>query len=125
MSNLELPDSIASLVDHLQVVQISWQGIPVQLPRFAVYAVLDNPVFDRYFYRHGRKMAMLKLGRYQIPVLDPFRGDLEHRPDHVVVISHAKSNRFGLYGYPADHVASDIRLPIHHRSVRRIIRDFV
>lgn len=125
MRDLELPDSISNLVDHLQIVQLTWQSIPIQLPKFAVYSIISRPVFDEYFYRNGRKMALLKLGRYQIPVIDPFRGDIHQPPDNVVVISHSKGNRFGLYGYPAESVESSIRIPVKHHSVTRIIRDFV
>ncbi len=125
MRELELPDSISNLVDHLQIVQLTWQSIPIQLPKFAVYSIINRPVFDEYFYRNGRKMALLKLGRYQIPVIDPFRGDIHHSPENVVVICHAKGNRFGLYAYPADTVESSIRLPLTHHSVKHIIKDFV
>lgn len=125
MKDLDLPDSISDLVDHLQVVQVMWQGIPIQLPKFAVYAVLDDPVFDFFFYRNCKKMAMVSFGRYQVPVIDPFRADLDSTPAHIVIISHTRANRFGLYAYPADSVDAGLRLPISHRSVKRIVKDFV
>lgn len=125
MRNLDLPDSISELVDHLHVVQLIWQGIPIQLPKFAVYAVVDDPVFDHYFYRNGRKMAMVHFGRYSIPVIDPFRGDIDSPPAHIVIISHCRANRFGLYAYPADKVEAGLQLPESHHSVNRIVRDFV
>lgn len=125
MRDVDLPDSISSLVDHLKIVQLVWQGIPIQLPKFAVYAILDDPVFDSYFYRGGRKMALMHINRYQIPVIDPFRGNIERAPNHVVVISHSKGNRFGVYAYPADLVEDNISIPLEHRSVRRIVKDFV
>lgn len=125
MGDIDLPDSIASLVDELQVVELVWQGIPLQLPKFAVYSILNKPVFDRFIYRNGRQIAVLKLGRYEVPVIDPFRGNIEQSPEHVVIISHSKGDRFGLYGYPADHVEPNMQIPLYHRSVRRIVRDFV
>lgn len=125
MRDLELPDSISSLVDQLQVVQLVWQGIPLQLPKFAVYSVIHEPVFDSLFYRNGRRMAMVKLGRYQVPVIDPFRGDIDDAPNYLVIISHSRDNLFGLYAYPADHVTDDVYIPMNHRSVKRIVRDFV
>ncbi|WP_343856846.1 hypothetical protein [Aliiglaciecola litoralis] len=125
MSHIELPDSIANLVDELQVVQLVWQGIPLQLPKFAVYCIIDNPVFDRFIYRNNRRMALIKLGRYEVPVIDPFRGNIDQAPEHVVIISHSKDDRFGLYAYPADHVTDDVHIPLYHRSVKRIVRDFV
>lgn len=125
MRELELPESISSLVDHLQVVQLVWQGIPLQLPKFAVYSIIHHPVLDKSFYRNGRKMAMINLGRYQVPVIDPFRGDIEQAPEYIVIISHSRENRFGLYAYPADQVADDVHMPVRHRSVQRIVKDFV
>lgn len=125
MRELDLPNTLSTLVDQLQVVQFSWQGIPIQLPKFAVYAILDNPVFDRYFYRNGRKMALMSTDKYTVPVIDPFRGSIESAPNHLVIISHTRDNRFGLYAYPADHIEEEFALPIEHRSVHRITKDFV
>ncbi|GAB5379914.1 MAG: hypothetical protein Alis3KO_14560 [Aliiglaciecola sp.] len=125
MSDIELPESITHLVDELQVVQLVWQGIPLQLPKFAVYCILKSPVFDRYIYRSGRRIGIVRLGRYEVPVIDPFRGNIDLPPENLVIITHSKENRFGLYGYPADHVADDVHIPIHHRSVKRIVKDFV
>lgn len=125
MRDVELPDSIASLTDELQVVELVWQGVPVQLPKFAVYSILNKPVFDRYIYRNGRQIGVIELGRYNVPVIDPFRGNIDQSPEHVVIISHSRDERFGLYGYPADHVDANMQIPLYHRSVRRIIRDFV
>lgn len=125
MRDVELPESIASLTDELQVVELVWQGVPVQLPKFAVYSILNKPVFDRFIYRNGRQIGVIELGRYNVPVIDPFRGDIDQSPEHVVIISHCKGARFGLYGYPADYVDANMQLPLYHRSVGRIIRDFV
>lgn len=125
MSNVDLPDSISNLVEKLQIVQMSWQGIPIQLPRFAVYSVIDNPVFDRFIFRQGRKLAIVKLGRYQVPVIDPFRGDIITSPNHIVIISHCKGNRFGLYAYPADTVDNTEFHTHHKHSIHRIVRDYV
>ncbi|WJG08974.1 hypothetical protein [Aliiglaciecola sp. LCG003] len=125
MRDLELPDAIASLIDELQVVQVTWLGIPLQLPKFAVYSIVPNPVFDRHFYRNGRRMAMVRLGRYEVPVIDPFRGHIDQPPKYLVIITHSKENRFGLYAYPADHVEDNVQVPKYHRSVRRIVQDFI
>ncbi len=125
MREIDLPEPIAALVEQLHVVQFIWQGIPLQLPKFCVYSIIDHPVFDKTVFRNGRRIALVKLGRYEIPVIDPFRGHIESEPEHLVIISHSKGNRFGLYGYPADHVADDLHLPTNHRSVRRIVKDFV
>lgn len=125
MRNIELPDCIAHLAEQLHIVQISWQGIPIQLPKFAVYSVLERPVFDRFFFREGRKLALVKLGRYQVPVIDPFRGDIESSPRFIVIISHSRENRFGLYAYPADSVEESTFNANHRQSIQRIVKDYV
>jgi hypothetical protein len=125
MKTFELPKSISSLAEELQIVQMVWQGVPVQIPKFAVYAIIKNPVFDKIVFRKGRKMGLLHFGRYQIPVLDPFRGDIDFHPNFALIISHSRGNRFGLYGYPADHIESDMQLSSSHGAVCRIVRDYV
>lgn len=125
MSESQLPSSIKHLTDSLQVVQFYCRNIPIQVPKFAVYAVLDNPVYDKMVYRDKRRIGLIKLGRYLVPVIDPLHGKLDERPNHVVVISQSKGNKFGLFGYPAEAVRDDMQLPFHHRSVKKIVRDFV
>lgn len=125
MSESQLPSSIKHLTDSLQVVQFYCRNIPIQVPKFAVYAVLDNPVYDKMVYRDKRRIGLIKLGRYLVPVIDPLHGKLDENPNHVVVISQSKGNKFGLFGYPAEAVRDDMHLPFHHRSVKKIVRDFV
>lgn len=125
MKTFELPKSISSLADELQIVQMMWQGVPVQIPKFAVYATITKPLFDKIELRKNRKIGILHFGRYQIPVLDPFRGDIDFCPNFALLISHCRGNRFGLYGYPADQIEANIRLPSAHGSVSRIVQDYV
>lgn len=125
MSESQLPSSISQLTDSLQVVQFYCRNIPIQIPKFAVYAILDNPVFDKIVYRDNRKVGLIKLGRYLLPVIDPLHGKLDEQPKHIVVISQSKGNKFGLFGYPADEVKDNLQLPFYHRSVRKIVKDFV
>jgi hypothetical protein len=125
MREVELPPVVSKLIDNLQIVQLDWHGITIQLPKFAVYAVLENPVFDKYFYRNGRKMGLIRFGRYHIPVLDPLRRDLQQTPNFVVIVSHSRDNLFGLYAYPADKVNDSIEIPYMHRAVNYIVKDFV
>lgn len=120
----KLPESILSLFDTLQLVELEWQGRCVQIPKFAVYAILDKPVFDRYSFIDGKRMGIIQLEKYQIPVLDPFLGCINSVPEHVVIISHHKGNRFGLFGYPADKVRDYVRLSMQHRAVPHIVRAF-
>ena len=125
MKTFELPKSITSLTEKLQIVQMDWQGIPVQIPKFAVYAMLEKPLFDKIVFRNGRQIGLLHFARYQIPILDPFRGDIDFQPNFALIISHSRGNRFGLYGYPADHIDTDMQLDSSHGSVCRIVNDYV
>lgn len=125
MRTRKLPDSITSLVEQLQIVQVTWQGVPIQVPKFAVYAVLKDPVYDRTIYRNKRQVGLVQFGRYTIPILDPFRGNVEAKPKYVIVLTHTRGNSFGLYGYTADHVETDIKVPFYHGDVQRIVKDYV
>lgn len=125
MRTRKLPDSISSLVEQLQIVQVTWQGVPIQVPKFAVYAVLEKPVYDQIIYRNKRQVGLMQFGRYTIPVLDPFRCDVDTTPNYVIVLSHTRGNCFGLYGYTADNVESDIEVPFYHVDVLRIVKDYV
>jgi hypothetical protein len=125
MKTFELPKSISSLAEKLQVVEMVWQGVPVQIPKFAIYAIIEKPIFDEVVFKNGRQIGLLYFARYKIPVLDPFRGDIDFHPNFALIINHSRGNRFGLYGYPADHIASDIQLPASDRAVCRIVRNYV
>jgi hypothetical protein len=125
MKTFELPKSISSLAEKLQVVEMVWQGVPVQIPKFAIYAIIEKPIFDEVVFKNGRQIGLLHFARYKIPVLDPFRGDIDFHPNFALIINHSRGNRFGLYGYPADHIASDIQLSSSDRAVCRIVRNYV
>lgn len=125
MKTFDLPKSISTLAEKLQIVQMVWQSVPVQIPKFAVYAIIEKPLFDKTVFRNNRKIGLLQFGRYQIPILDPFRGDINIHPNFALIISHSRGNRFGLYGYPADHIESNILLSAEHGSVCRIVKDYV
>jgi hypothetical protein len=125
MKTFELPKSISSLAEKLQVIEMFWQGVPVQIPKFAVYAIIEKPIFDNVVFRNGRQIGLLHLARYKIPVLDPFRGDMDCHPNFALIITHSRGNRFGLYGYPADNIESDMQLSASHEAVCRIVKDYV
>jgi len=125
MKTFELPKSISSLAEELKIIQMVWQGVTVQIPKFAVYAIIEKPIFDKVVFRNARQIGLLHFARYKIPVLDPFRADIDFHPNFALIISHSRGNRFGLYGYPADHIESNMRLASSHGSVCRIVRDYV
>ena len=125
MKTFELPKSISSLAEKLQVVEMVWQGVPVQIPKFAIYAIIEKPIFDEVVFKNGRQIGLLYFARYKIPVLDPFRGDIDCHPNFALIISHSRGNRFGLYGYPADHIESNLQISSSNGAVRRIVKDYV
>lgn len=125
MKTFELPKSISSLAEELQIIQMVYQGVPVQIPKFAIYAIIEKPIFDKVVFRNGRHIGLLHFSRYKIPVLDPFRGDIDFKPNFALIISHSRGNRFGLYGYPADHIEPKIQISCSHGSVNRIVKDYV
>ncbi|MEO9944284.1 hypothetical protein [Paraglaciecola sp.] len=125
MKTFELPKSISSLAETLKIVQMTWQGVTVQVPKFAVYATIDNPVFDGAVYRQGRRIALMKCGRYQIPILDPFRGDIKNSARYALIISHSRGNRFGLYGYPADDIRADLYLSASHSCALELAQNYL
>ncbi|TDF38288.1 hypothetical protein EYS14_11405 [Alteromonadaceae bacterium M269] len=125
MSEIHLPESISPLIGRLQLVELSWFGIPIQIPKFAVYAVIPNPVFDDIIVRKGRSIGLLKMGRYTVPVLDPFQGDVKKEPKFAVIVSLIRHEHFGLFAYPADCVKYDVDIPAKHSSVNSLVSDFL
>ncbi|WP_293746068.1 hypothetical protein [uncultured Paraglaciecola sp.] len=125
MKTFDLPKSISSLAEELQIVQMVWQSVPVQIPKFAVYAIIEKPLFDKTVFRNNRKIGLLHFGRFQIPILDPFRGDINFQPNFALIITHSRGNQFGLYGYPADDIESNILLSRDNGSVCRIVKNYV
>lgn len=124
MPTTRLPEVIAPLVDSLQLVEFEWRGRCVQVPRFAVYAIIPQPVFERYYYRHGKPVGIIQIDPYAIPILDPFPGASYQPPQYAVIISHSQGNKFGLFGYPADLVRDDLRLGGRHTAVEHIVKAF-
>ena len=125
MSELKLPDSIHPLIDRLQLVELVWFGVPIQIPKFSVYAVIPDPVLDEVIVRKGRAVGLIKQGRYTIPLLDPFQGDIKEAPKYAVVVSLIRENHFGLFAYPAEHVEQDVDIPADHSSVNVLVSDFL
>ncbi|GGD49719.1 hypothetical protein [Lacimicrobium alkaliphilum] len=124
MPTTRLPEVIAPLVDTLQLVEFEWRGRCVQVPRFAVYAILCQPVFSRDYYHQGRRIGIIQIDPYEIPVLDPFPGKSQQAPQYAVIISHSTGNKFGLFGYPADVVRDNLHLCGEHAAVEHIVKAF-
>ncbi|MGS2719244.1 hypothetical protein [Paraglaciecola aestuariivivens] len=125
MKTFELPKSIACLVNELHLVEMVWQGVPVQIPHFAVYAIIHQPLFKKVLHKENRKVGLLKFQRYNIPVIDPFYSEQDFSPNYALIMSHSRGDQFGLYGYPADHIETDICIDSDHPSVNRIVRDYL
>lgn len=124
MSSTKLPDSIDILVNKLRVAQFKWRGVPFQIPHFAVNAVISNPIIDKYVKRDEKYIGLIYEGRYTIPVIDPFKGDIDVAPEHIVVVHIYNDHHFGLFGYPANSILGDIYIPANHKVVSQITRAF-
>lgn len=79
----------------------------------------------KLYLKTADRLGFLHFARYKIPILDPFRGDIDSHPNFALIINHSRGNRFGLYGYPADHIVSNIQLSASDRAVCRIVRNYV
>lgn len=124
MKTYELPKSISSLVNELHVVQIGWQNITIQIPKFAVYAMIENPLFDQIIVRNSKRIGLLHLGQYTVPVIEPFRADTEFQTNFAVIISHNRGNHFGLYGFPADNLEAKLRLSWTSGAATAIVSEY-
>jgi hypothetical protein len=80
---------------------------------------------DRFFYHKGRRLGLLSLGGYEIPILYPLPTGTWFQPRYVVVISHTRDNCFGLYGYPADELKYNLHLDVEHQSVKGIVTPYL
>lgn len=116
---------IQSLTERLQIMEIEWRGRTLQIPQFAVYAVLPRPLFDKIIQHNGKPVPLIEEGRYTIPVVDPFNFPIKSTPDFVVVINHTNGNHFGLFAYPADKIRTHLSIPFDHKQVLQIVQDFV
>ncbi|RDV24034.1 hypothetical protein DXV75_15830 [Alteromonas aestuariivivens] len=96
-----IPQSIQPYVHNRILQPFVWQDIEWRVPYYQVYAKLENPVSDRVIYYKQQKIAVLELGRYEVPLFDPCHGGIVEMPAHAVVLSICKGNRFGLFAYPA------------------------
>ncbi|GAC06317.1 hypothetical protein GCHA_0391 [Paraglaciecola chathamensis S18K6] len=67
----------------------------------------------------------MEFGRYTLPILDPLEDDLDDQANFVAIVSVARGNRFGLYGFPADNQGQSFTLPLDHESVPRIVEYFI
>lgn len=106
-----LPQSLRLLTTHVQVVQFWWDGISVQLPKHEVYAIIPNPVPEKWVEHNNKQHPSMTLDKYQVPIYDPLHDKLTEMPKFAVVVSHHDGDRFGLYAYPADHIDDPIAIP--------------
>lgn len=125
MRAVQLPNSVSSLTDRLHVLEFYWHGVGIQIPKFALYACVPNPIFSCFVQRHHRQIAIMKFGRYTLPILDPLENDLDDQADYVAIVSVARGNRFGLYGFPTDCEGLAFTLPMDHENVPRIVQYFI
>lgn len=125
MRQPQLPSTLTELVENLKLVQVRWQERRLQIPKFAIYSILYTPVYDSFFYRKGRRLGLITLGRYQVPVLNPSLQDLQTDAPCVLVLSHCQANRFGLYALAVDQIEGDVVVPATHPSTEKLVKNFV
>ena len=110
MSSGILHPNVAKLVQSIELNSFTWDGVPVRVPVFSVYAILQSPLIARSEYQNNKLIPIIELDKYTIPIVDPFGGVVKHTPNFAVVISQLVDNQFGLFAYPADHIEDNIVL---------------
>jgi hypothetical protein len=101
MTNLT---DIAQLSNTIEITPISWDGIPIHIPKFEIYAIIPNPVLTGSVEIDGKSVPLLVVEKYQVPVIEPFGGVVSTAPPFVIVLSHFVRDEFSLYAYPADNI---------------------
>lgn len=89
---------------HIEITPIVWDGVPFNIPVFAVYAIIKQPVFDRMVIKDDKLVPILKMDKYDIPIVEPHLKELTITPNFAIVLSHFINDEFSLYAFPADHV---------------------
>lgn len=110
MSSSILNQNVAKMVQSIELTSFTWDGVPVRVPVFSVYAIIQTPLITRSEYQNNKLIPIIELDKYTIPIVDPFGGVVEHAPNFAVVISQLVDNQFGLFAYPADHIEDNIVL---------------
>lgn len=106
-----VPKPLATWTNRLFYLPFEWRGMECRVPFFQVYAQLVSPVPDRITHCHDRDIAILQLGRYEVPLVDPFHDSVDCKPAFAIVLSHHKANKFGLFAYPADKLYEPVGIP--------------
>jgi hypothetical protein len=110
MSASILNPNVAKMVQSIELTSFTWDGVPVRVPVFSVYAIIQTPLITRSEYQNNKLIPIIELDKYTIPIVDPFGDVVEHAPNFAVVISQLVDNQFGLFAYPADHIEDNIVL---------------
>ncbi|MCP3429349.1 hypothetical protein [Opacimonas viscosa] len=95
---------LAQWVDKIDIRPFSWNGLPLHVPVYSVYAIIPDPVADHFVYHGDILVPIMKFGKYSIPLIDPSKEGIKHMPKFAVVISYSRDNAFGLFAYPADNI---------------------
>ncbi|MCU7553731.1 hypothetical protein OCL06_03855 [Alteromonas sp. ASW11-19] len=114
-----LPDCLKPYTQRLVIQPFLWRERQWRVPFYQVYARLSAPVAADFLTYRSKKVAILHLGKYHVPLFDPCRQGIDVLPAHAVVLSHCKGNRFGLYAFPADTVLAPLFLPLGTQYLRR------
>lgn len=89
---------------NIDITPISWDGVPLHLPVFQIYAIIPNPVFNGVLQKDKRQIPLIDVDQYQIPLVEPYGGEVTTPPNFAVILSHFVNEAFSLYAYPADNI---------------------
>jgi len=60
-------------VKSIELTSFTWDGVPVRVPVFSVYAIIQSPVITRSEYQNNKLIPIIELDKYTIPIVEPFR----------------------------------------------------
>lgn len=100
--SLAVPETVSSLLNKIKVERFWWDGVQVNVPFHCIYAIIPDPVPDRYVLINGSNVPVMNLGNYQVPIWDPMHKKIQEAPKYAIVLIHQEQEKFGLYAYPAD-----------------------
>ena len=51
--------AIAQFSNTIEITPVSWDGIPMHIPKFTIYAIIPNPVFAETMQYEGKSVPLL------------------------------------------------------------------
>lgn len=119
-----LHPTLAQWVDKIDIKPFSWNGLPLHVPVYSIYAIIPDPVADHYAYHGEQLIPVMKLDKYSVPLIDPSKEGIKHMPNYAVLISHIRDNAFGLFAYPADNIEDTYQISYVDWDISQNIKPF-